>query len=928
MQDVTITVTNINESPGITSAAVVSVAENQVAAIDVQSSDPDGQTEDGGGLTYSLTGGVDRSLFIINRHTGVLTFLSTPDFELPGDMGGDNIYEVRVTVTDGQLSSAQDIAVTVTNVNEAPVITSGSMVSVHENQNSIMDVEAFDSDGDTEGDGLTYHVSGGTDAALFAIDPDSGALTFSASPDFENPNDTGANNIYEVEVTVTDSSGLTVQKNIAVTVTNLNEPPSITSNSTVNVAENQTAVINVQSSDLDGQTEDGGGLTYSLTGGVDRNLFLIDRHTGILRFQSAPNFESPGDLGGDNRYDVQVTVNDGQSTSFQDIAVTVTNVNEPPTITSAAMVSIPENQSAVNDVQSSDIDGQTEGGGGLTYSLSGVDKDLFTLDVNSGALAFISAPDFEVPRDFGADNVYEVHITVSDGELSDVQDLRITVTDADAPPTVTLSVDDANIEEAGGVATFTAILSTAYTLPVTVNLGFSGTATLNADYTRSTTQILIPAGATSGTLTVTAKQDTPDEVDETVVVEIIGVTNAVEFGTQTQVTTIADDDTPPTVILSVDTASIGEASGVATFTATLSSVSSLPVTIDLGFSGVAALTDDYTRSGSQIVIPAGATSGTLTVTATQDILDEADEALIVEILNVVNGTELGTQSQTTKIVDDDNQPVVILSVDRSDISEAGGAATFTATLSSVSSLPVTINLAFGGTATLTSDYTRSGSQIVIAAGDSSGSVTITAAQDSLDEVNETVSVDIASVINATLLGTQSQTTTINDDDDPPTVTLSVDNSTIDEASGVATFTATLSAVSSLPVTVNFGFGGTATLTDDYTPSGTQIVIAPGTTTGTFTVTAPQDTLDEINESVIVDITSVTNGSESGTQSQTVTISDDDLSQALDFGDAEDSIATPRYPTLLSHDGARHVITSLFLGAGVDSDVDGQPTAKR
>ena len=110
-----------NQAPGITSAAAVNVAENQTAAIDVQSSDPDGETENGGGLIYSLTGGADEDLFSIDPDTGVLTFNAAPDFETPGDDGGDNVYDVQVTVSDADgLSNAQDIAVSV--INQASII--------------------------------------------------------------------------------------------------------------------------------------------------------------------------------------------------------------------------------------------------------------------------------------------------------------------------------------------------------------------------------------------------------------------------------------------------------------------------------------------------------------------------------------------------------------------------------------------------------------------------------------------------------------------------------------------------------------------------------------------------------------------------------------------------------------------------------------
>ena len=242
-----------------------------------------------------------------------------------------------------------------------------------------------------------------------------------------------------------------------------------------------------------------------------------------------------------------------------------------------------------------------------------------------------------------------------------------------------------------------------------------------------------------------------------------------------------------------------------------------------------------------------------------------NETVIVDITSVVNGFEVGVQQQTVTIIDDDGQPSVTLLVDNGLIAEAGGVATFTATLSAASGQIVTVDLGFTGTATNVTDYTRSGTQITIPAGSLTGSVTVTAVSDPVDEPNETVIVDITGVTNATESGTQQQTTTITDDAPPPAVTLSVNNSSIGETGGVAILTATLSAPSSQAVTVDLGFTGTAANVTDYTRSGTQITIPAGSLTGTATVTAVGDTIDEANETVIVDITSVTNGTESGTQ---------------------------------------------------------------
>src|SRR5213075_2199203 len=101
--------------------------------------------------------------------------------------------------------------------------------------------------------------------------------------------------------------------------------------------------------------------------------------------------------------------------------------------------------------------------------------------------------------------------------------------------------------------------------------------------------------------------------------------------------------------------------------------------------------------------------------------------------------------------------------------------------------------------------------------------------DALDEADETVAVTLSSPTNATLGATPTHTYTITDNDNPPTVTLSLSGSPMLEAGGVATVTAALSVVSGQDVTVNLAFAGTATLTTDYTRSGTSILIPAGGT---------------------------------------------------------------------------------------------------
>ena len=220
---------------------------------------------------------------------------------------------------------------------------------------------------------------------------------------------------------------------------------------------------------------------------------------------------------------------------------------------------------------------------------------------------------------------------------------------------------------------------------------------------------------------------------------------------------------------------------------------------------------------------------------------------------------------------------VTLSVDTVSIAEAAAVATITATLQrDVSPVnPVTVSLVVSGT-TAASDYTLSATTITISSG-KTGTVTLTAVQDTIAESNETVVIDVGSVVNGKESGTQQVTVTIDDDDGaaaPPLVTIAADPVDIAEAAGVSTITATLNkAPNSGDVVISFTTSGDAA-SSDYTLSSNTITIASGTT-GTATITAVQDTEDESDENIIIDVSSVTNGTESGVQQATVVIKDDD-----------------------------------------------------
>ena len=102
---------NPNNAPVIDgSTTTYSVLENQTSAFTVLASDADFDT-----LTYTISAGDDSALMSIDS-SGVVTFISSPDFEAPSDANTDNNYQITVTVSDGSLSDSENFTVTVTNL--------------------------------------------------------------------------------------------------------------------------------------------------------------------------------------------------------------------------------------------------------------------------------------------------------------------------------------------------------------------------------------------------------------------------------------------------------------------------------------------------------------------------------------------------------------------------------------------------------------------------------------------------------------------------------------------------------------------------------------------------------------------------------------------------------------------------------------------
>ncbi|MBE9255807.1 FG-GAP repeat protein, partial [Synechocystis salina LEGE 00031] len=327
--------------------------------------------------------------------------------------------------------------------NKAPTITSAPTASFNENDTGVVyTVTANDPEGAT----LTYSL-GGIDGALFTIDSKTGQVTFLAPPDFEDSNDDDGDNVYNITVTANDGLVNSNSQDVAITVINVNEAPTITSGTTANFAENGIGTVyTVTATDPESDS-----ITYGLETTGDYLLFDIDSNTGIVTFKTSPDFENPTDIGTDNVYDITVTASDGLLSDSQAIVITVTDVNEAPTITSGTTANFAENGTGtVYTVTATDPESDS-----ITYGLETTgDYLLFDIDSNTGVVTFKTSPDFENPTDIGTDNVYDITVTASDGLLSDSQAIVITVTNVNEAPTdLALSANsiNENVDTTGGV---------------------------------------------------------------------------------------------------------------------------------------------------------------------------------------------------------------------------------------------------------------------------------------------------------------------------------------------------------------------------------------------------------------------------------------------------------------------------------------------
>ncbi|NCR29756.1 MAG: hypothetical protein GPJ11_02050 [Microcystis aeruginosa L211-101] len=345
--------------------------------------------------------------------------------------------------------------------------------------------------------------------------------------------------------------------------------------------------------------------------------------------------------------------------------------------------------------------------------------------------------------------------------------------------------------------------------------------------------------------------------------------------------------TLPSITLAVSPSSVTEDGTTnLVYTFTRSGVTTDALTVNYTLGGTATLNTDYTRTGTTNTVTFAANSSTATVTVdpTADTTVENNETVALTLASGT-GYTVGTPNTATGTItnDDVTLPSITLAVSPSSVTEDGTAnLVYTFTRSGVLTNALTVNYTLGGTATLNTDYTRTGTNntVTFAAGSSTATVTVDPTADTTVESNETVALTLATGTGYTVGTPNAVTGTIlNDDVTLPSITLSLNYSGISENSPsnfVYTFTRT--GVTTNALTVNYNIAGTASATDytGATPgNGKTITFNPGSTTTSITINPTADTVVEPNETISLQLAAGTGYSIGTTAAQIATIINDD-----------------------------------------------------
>ena len=394
----TITVADVaeNQAPTDILLSAATIAENSAigAVIGTFSTvDPDA----GDSFTYSLasgTGDTNNASFTIDGSS--LKANAAFNFEVKSS------YSVRIRSTDqGGLTFEKAFTITVTNANETPTDIALSVATIAENNAIGAVIGTFSTTDPDAGNTFTYSLvsgTGDTNNASFTILGSS--LKASAVFNFE------VKNSYTVRVRSTDQGGLTTEKAFAITVTNVNETPTDITLSAATIAENNAigdAIGTLSTTDPDAENT----FTYSLvagTGDTDNASFTIDGAS--LKAAAAFDYETK------NSYSVRIRSTDQGGLYYEKaLTITVTDVNEQPTLVTLSANTIAENNeigAVIGTFTTTDPDAGNTFTYTLTETINGTEVDNASFSIDGSNLIANVVFDYEVK------STYYIHVRSTD----------------------------------------------------------------------------------------------------------------------------------------------------------------------------------------------------------------------------------------------------------------------------------------------------------------------------------------------------------------------------------------------------------------------------------------------------------------------------------------------------------------------------------
>ncbi len=285
----------------------------------------------------------------------------------------------------------------------------------------------FATDIDTENEGVSFlgFTVTNDNSSLFSSQPaisNDGTLTF--TPADEAYGSATVSVVGTNDITYTDDVSSDPQT-FTITVTRdwTDDPPTDLTLSNQSVPEGTSVIGTITATSFPGDV-----VTFEIdeTEG-DAEEIMIDATSGELTFVEVPDYESPNDIGGNNRYRIEVFGTGEEGTVRRTFYIDVTNVNESPEDITLSQNEVEENTIDIGTVTATDPEGSQ-----VFFTLAGGDDaSQVSIGYTSGVLTFRTAPDFENPSDANGDNIYEFNLRATDNSRSRTLAVQVIVTDAD-----------------------------------------------------------------------------------------------------------------------------------------------------------------------------------------------------------------------------------------------------------------------------------------------------------------------------------------------------------------------------------------------------------------------------------------------------------------------------------------------------------------